>query len=186
MYFSKLDDTKVPTINPIKQDYRNVAKKGVRGGRLSRAKRCFLRVWPDGLRWKALWAFRRDMIASSWRSPQNEMLVAGWPNSVCREMHYVCIALSRRESETRHSLIRASATLGISSCGNLVHGRKEYTRTLWIPSRAPATLSALFHFFSLLKSATSEEKAGKLIANATRQRRVSAWERSIVARLTGS
>lgn len=82
-------------------------------------------------------------------------------NAVCREMHYVCIVLSRRESVgPRHSLIRARAS--ISSSGNLdLHGSGERswkTYTAWHYEFLVAfepLCPALFHPFSLLKSANS-------------------------------
>ena len=82
-------------------------------------------------------------------------------NAVCREMHYVCIVLSRRESVgPRHSLIRARAS--ISSSGNLdLHGSGERSWKTYTAGHYEFLVAfeplcpALFHPFSLLKSANS-------------------------------
>ena len=115
-------------------------------------------------------------------------------------MHYVCIALSRRESEVRHSLIRA--TLGIFSSGNLVHGARRgthtHTRARWHYEFLVALCSHFVRDFSFLffieyrpPAKIPAQERGKLIANATRRRDRGEsslpplWKRSIGRTLRG-
>lgn len=83
-------------------------------------------------------------------------------NALCREMHYVCIVLSRRESVgPRHSLIRARARQHfLERKSGPPRERREIVEDVYaghyefLVAFEPLC-PALFHPFSLLKSANS-------------------------------